>query len=106
MTSGDLPDAVFERTTDGGWLVRVPLRTEEVHMDKRTVISERLAIQRPEPRVHTTPGDQDRERSVASAEDVDATQPLDATTPLRAEHGHASPHDTLAGSGMEQDPTH
>jgi uncharacterized protein (TIGR02271 family) len=87
-------DAHIERTP-GGWHIRLPLRREEVRIDKRTVVAERVMIRRASVedvrRVETSVK---RERLRVDTQDPDATQPLE-----RPAH-----HDTLAGSGMDQDP--
>jgi stress response protein YsnF len=91
-------EARIERT-DSGWSIHLPLRREEITLDKRTVVAECVVIRRA--RVHDVERVQrdvkhERLRVDASAvrHDLDATQPID--TPR--------PHDTLAGTGMEQDP--
>ena len=65
-------EARIERT-ENGWSIHLPVRREEVSLEKRTVAGEEVVIRRP---------------------DLDATQPLEPT--------HS--RDTLAGTGMEQDP--
>ena len=87
-------DAHIERTPEG-WHISLPLRREEVRIDKRTVVAERVVIGRATlddtPRVDAGVK---RERVRIDAQNPDATQPLAAPP-------H---HDTLAGSGMDQDP--
>ena len=87
-------DAHLERTPDG-WHIRLPLRREEVQIDKRTVVSERVVIRRAAVGdVRQVSANVKREQLRVDEHDADATQPLE-----RPPH-----HDTLAGSGMEQDP--
>ena len=87
-------EARIERTA-GGWSIRVPVRREEVTVDKRTVVAERVVIRRSAVEdVRHVDASLKRERLRVDAHDADATQPL-APSPH---------HDTLAGSGMEQEP--
>lgn len=94
-----LPSEARVERTDGGWSIRLPLRREEVRLEKRTVIGERLVIRRARvPDVARVQGDIKREQlrvdERSTPHDRDATAPIDV----------AEPHDTLAGSGMDQDP--
>ena len=87
-------EAQLERTRDG-WHIRLPLRREEVRIDKRTVVAERVVIRRASvDDVRHVEAELKRERLRVDSHDADATQPLE-----RPPH-----HDTLAGSGMDQDP--
>ena len=87
-------DAHIERVA-GGWHIRLPLRREDVRIDKRTVVAERVVIRRASVEdVRRVEADLKRERLRVDSHDPDATQPLE--TPAH--------HDTLAGSGMDQDP--
>ena len=87
-------DAHIERTANG-WYIRLPLRREDVRIDKRTVVAERVVIRRASVEdVRRVEADLKRERLRVDSHDPDATQPLE--TPDR--------RDTLAGSGMDQDP--
>jgi uncharacterized protein (TIGR02271 family) len=87
-------DAHIERTANG-WYIRLPLRREDVRIDKRTVVAERVVIRRASVEdVRRVEADLKRERLRVDSHDTDTTQPLE--TPAH--------HDTLAGSGMDQDP--
>jgi uncharacterized protein (TIGR02271 family) len=87
-------EARIERTASG-WSIRVPLRREEVVVDKRTVLAERVVIRRAAVEdVRQVEADVRRERLRVESHDADATQPLESPR-------H---HDTLAGSGMDQEP--
>ena len=87
-------EARIERTASG-WSIRVPLRREEVVVEKRTVLAERVVIRRSAVEdVRHVDATVKRERLRVDSHDPDATQPLE-----RPPH-----HDTLAGSGMEQEP--
>ena len=87
-------EAHIERTANG-WSIRVPLRREEVVVDKRTVLAERVVIRRSAVEdVRHVEAAVKRERLRVDSHDPDATQPLE-----RPPH-----HDTLAGSGMDQEP--
>jgi uncharacterized protein (TIGR02271 family) len=87
-------DAHLERTPDG-WHIRLPLRREEVQIDKRTVVAERVVIRRAAvAEVRHVEADLRREQLRVEGLDADATEPL----------GPPARHDTLAGTGMDQDP--
>jgi stress response protein YsnF len=87
-------DAHIERTANG-WYIRLPLRREDVRIDKRTVVAERVVIRHASVEdVRRVEADLKRERLRVDSHDPDATQPLE-----KPAH-----HDTLAGSGMDQDP--
>ena len=87
-------DAHLERTPDG-WQIRVPLRREDVQIEKRTVVGERVVVRRAAVNdVRQVSTDLKREQLRVHEHDADATQPIER--PLH--------HDTLAGSGMDQDP--
>ena len=84
--------------TEHGWSIRVPLRREEIRIEKRTVIGERVLIRRrPVADVERVKAQLKREELSVEGHAMDTTQPLDTTTRM--------PHDTLAGSGMEQETT-
>ncbi|GAC1318426.1 MAG: hypothetical protein NVSMB2_13230 [Chloroflexota bacterium] len=108
MMAEDPLGAAIERSTGGGWVVRVPLRREDIQIEKRTVIAERLLIGlRQVPDVERVEAELRRERLRVEGDDVDATQPLEATTRLdRGDRRRmmAPAQDTLAGNGMEQEP--
>lgn len=108
MTAEDRLEAAIERASDGGWVVRVPLRREDVRIEKRTVIAERLLIGRRQVQdVERVDAEVQRERLRVNGDDVDATLPLETTTRLdQREHRStmAPAQDTLAGNGMEQQP--
>jgi hypothetical protein len=65
---------------ESGWAVHLPIRAEEIRLDKRTVRAERVVIRR---------------RGQAQR-DMDVTQPLQIV-----EH-----HGTLAETGLDTDPLH
>ena len=108
MTLVEQMGGAIERAPGGGWMVRVPLRREDVRIEKRTVIAERLLIgQRQVRDVEHVEAELRRENLRVDGDDIDATQPLEATT--RLDDGQRRPmtahaHDTLAGNGMEQEP--
>jgi stress response protein YsnF len=90
-------EATVERTPDSyHWTIRLPVRREEVQIDKRTVVGERIVVHR----VRVVDAARidarlRRERLRVDTYDRDATE---QPTPPR-------PHDTLAGTGMDQEPT-
>ena len=87
-------DAHLERTPDG-WQIRVPLRREDVQIEKRTVVGERVVVRRAAMNdVRQVSASVKREQLRVAEHDADATQPIE-----RPSH-----RDTLAGSGMDQDP--
>jgi len=101
MTEADaLPTEARIERTQSGWSIHLPLRREDVSLDKRTVVGEEVVVRRArEADVQRVQADIRRE--VPRVERFDkARHDLDATQPLEPTH----PHDTLAGSGMEQDP--
>lgn len=91
MSAQDQFEAAVERAASGGWVVRVPLRREDVRLEKRTVIGERLLIGRRQVEdVEHVEADLRRERLRVEGEDIDATQSPEATTRLdRGAHQQA-----------------
>ena len=94
----------FERTATG-WAVRVPLHREDVRVEKRTVVAERVIIQRQASQgVERVNANVKREEvRVESHEhevrrgDLDATQPLETTQPIRH-------HGALSETGLDDEP--
>lgn len=95
--------------TETGWAIRLPLRREEVRVEKRTVVAERVHIRRQAVQdVEHVTGDIRREQLRVESDDaehprgrrggdLEVTQPLDTTTPLRH-------HGTLAETGLDDEP--
>ena len=96
-----LPHEAHIDRLESGWAIRLPLRREEVRLEKRTVVGERVVIRRARvPDVERIQSNVKREQlrieeqELARPHDPDATQPIEV----------APPHDTRAGTGMEQEP--
>ena len=68
-------DAHIERTANG-WYIRLPLRREDVRIDKRTVVAERVVIRRASVEdVRRVEADLKRERLRVDSHDPDAMGP-------------------------------
>jgi uncharacterized protein (TIGR02271 family) len=83
-------EPAVERTAQG-WTIRVPVRREALTIEKRTVVAERVVIRR---------------AVVLDDERIDVGLRREELR-VRGEHARVTdgaPHDTLAGTGLEQDP--
>lgn len=101
-------EGVVERAPSGGWLIRVPLRREDVRLEKRTVIAERLVISRRQVQdVEQVQADVRREQLRVDGDDIEATQPLETTTRLdREAHRErlvSSTHDSVAAERTQSE---
>jgi uncharacterized protein (TIGR02271 family) len=85
----------MERTRDG-WSIRLPLRREEIVVDKRTVVGERVVIRRA--------AVDDVRRVEASVRREELRTDLDHVDRERVIDRPAAHRDTLAASGMDQEP--
>src|SRR5215207_10060944 len=94
-------DFVVERGTQG-WTVRVPVRREAITLEKRTVVAERVLIRRQLTR-DVEQVDVGVRREELRVRERGATGAV-SDHPERI--APVSPHDTLAGTGMDQDPAH
>jgi stress response protein YsnF len=92
VTSSPL-EARIERTATG-CTIRAPVRREEVLVEKRTIVGERVVIRRFANEVGRGEGSVRREKPRTDPGNLEATQPM--VTPPH--------HDTLAGTGMDQEP--
>ena len=64
----------------GGWAARLPLRAEEVTIDKQTVVVEEVAVRRRQFKEVVRPSETVRreELRLETAGELEATQPIDA----------------------------
>jgi stress response protein YsnF len=96
-----LPHEAHIDRLESGWSIRLPLRCEEVRLEKRTVVGERVVIRRARvPDVARVQSSVNREQLRIEEQELPATDDLDATQPIEV----ARPHDTLAGTGKDQEP--
>ena len=73
----------------GGWVVRLPLRAEEITVDKQTVVVEEVAVQRRQLKEVIRPSETVRreELRLETAGELEVTQPIDAG---EEQTGHAA----------------
>jgi stress response protein YsnF len=96
-----LPSEARIDRSESGWSIRLPLRREEVRLEKRTVVGERVVVRRARVSdVARIQGTIKREELRVEEHDPRRPEDLDASQPIEV----ARPHDTLAGTGMEQEP--
>jgi stress response protein YsnF len=96
-----LPSEARIDRSESGWSIRLPVRREEVRLEKRTVVGERVVIRRARvPDVARIQGSINREELRVEAHESPRPHDMDATQPIDV----ARPHDTLAGTGMDQEP--